>query len=237
MDIDAMKIIAQSKTSDRQEEVNYVKAAASRASALEHLVPEQMYSTDTDRAQGVSAVKAIALAAAEGQRVYTITQANLSTALSQIFLEPETEQEIQNAVNAGLTVTAHEGIISYAGWNGAGYIIEDPTTGAGAYKISGGSNGASIQVQDISIIGTLTITDTLLFLIGFLGKISSIFSSSVSAYQGINALLNGECTTSIVSIIFMVSVVVFVSAFLILLTRLRLRLTSDVLPQCRGCRR
>ena len=28
------------------------------------------------------------------------------------------------------------------GWSGAGYIILDPDTGAGAYKISGGANGS-----------------------------------------------------------------------------------------------
>jgi hypothetical protein len=31
------------------------------------------------------------------------------------------------------------------GWTGAGYIILDPATGAGAWKITGGANGGSLE--------------------------------------------------------------------------------------------
>ncbi|WP_461522074.1 hypothetical protein [Porticoccus sp.] len=51
---------------------------------MEYLVPEQMFSTDEAPAQGISAVKAIAQAAAEGQRIYTITSSNLYTAMAQL---------------------------------------------------------------------------------------------------------------------------------------------------------
>ena len=39
-----------------------------RLSAMEHLVPEQMFSTPEAPAQGISAVKAIELACAAGQK-------------------------------------------------------------------------------------------------------------------------------------------------------------------------
>jgi hypothetical protein len=105
---------------------------------MEYLVPERRCSTDEAPAEGISAVKALALAAAEGQKVYTITQDNLYTALGQIQLDTDTEQEIVNAVNAGREVTTHQYQINVNGWVGEGYIILDPNTGAGAYKIAGG---------------------------------------------------------------------------------------------------
>jgi len=144
MDIDASKVIVQSKTSDRQEEINFLKSVGARYSAMEHLVPEQMFSTEEAPAYGISAVKAIALAAQDGQRIYTIDQNNLSLALSQMQLEDQVEQEIRAAVYAGHIVTTHEALVDFHGSLTAGYIIEDPTTGATAYKISGGGNGGEL---------------------------------------------------------------------------------------------
>jgi hypothetical protein len=50
--------------------------------------------------------------------------------------------EMQNALSIGKEVTVHQSPITQSGWTGTGYIIADPVTGAGAYKISGGANGA-----------------------------------------------------------------------------------------------
>ena len=50
--------------------------------------------------------------------------------------------EIRNSLNAGKEVITHTDAVSVPGWSGAGYIITDPDTGAGAYKISGGGNGS-----------------------------------------------------------------------------------------------
>ena len=125
-------------------------------------MPEQMYSTDEAQAEGVSAVKAIAIAAAEGQRICTITQDNLNTALSQIELGTATEQEIRNAVNAGWEVTTHQYQITFHDWVGEGYILIDPQTGAGAYKIAGGGNGS--RTEDIlDAMGALTLVVNSLF--------------------------------------------------------------------------
>jgi hypothetical protein len=53
--------------------------------------------------------------------------------------------EMQNALSAGKEVTVHQSPINQSGWTGSGYIITDPATGAGAYKISGGANGAFVN--------------------------------------------------------------------------------------------
>jgi hypothetical protein len=79
-----------------------------------------------------------------GQRIYHITQANQAAILPSIHHHPDTMAEIQNALNAGKEVITHTDAVSVPGWTGAGYIITDPVTGDGAYKISGGGNGSFI---------------------------------------------------------------------------------------------
>jgi len=44
-------------------------------------------------------------------------------------------------------VTVSQSNITEAGWTGVGYIITDPVTGSGAYKISTGKNGGYILGQ------------------------------------------------------------------------------------------
>ncbi len=74
---------------------------------MNHLVPEQMFSTETEKAQGISAVKALAIASQQGQKIWTITNDNLNLALSRINLGADAENDIRNAVNAGKIATAH----------------------------------------------------------------------------------------------------------------------------------
>src|SRR5690554_2854699 len=155
------------KDNDREQWVNYNRASGARLSAMEHLVPEhktaravlhseaaqwvnhmdvvnEMFSTDENPAHGISAVKAIQLAAAEGQKIWTITQANLDIALANIQLSNDIKTDILNAVNAGQEVTTHEKFVNFYGKTSAGYIILDPETGAGAYMISSGENGEEL---------------------------------------------------------------------------------------------
>ncbi|TDQ45043.1 hypothetical protein EV696_1211 [Permianibacter aggregans] len=120
-------------------------------SAFEHLVPEQLFSTNEQQAEGVSAVKAIAIANGQGQRIYTINQSNLETALSHITLDIDTENDIRAAVESGKQVTTHQNPITYHGWTGAGYIITDTESGAGAYKISGGADGAVLIILGLAM--------------------------------------------------------------------------------------
>jgi hypothetical protein len=95
-----------------------------------------------DCPQAVSAVKAIAIAASQGQKIYTITSKNAATALPQLTVSRTVAAEIKNALAAGKEVTVHEKAINAHGFSGVGYIIVDPETGAGAYLIEGGGSGA-----------------------------------------------------------------------------------------------
>jgi len=143
--------------------IAYNKMRGQYASAMEHAVPEQFWvdksqcrytdengqiknPTQADCAQAVSAVKAIAIAQAQGQKIYTINQSNAATALPKLPVGGTVGQEIQSAVQAGKEVTVHEKPISAHGFTGYGYIITDPETGAGAYLIEGKGNGGWLDL-------------------------------------------------------------------------------------------
>ncbi len=66
----------------------------------------------------------------------------MEEALSSINLGSDVESEIRNAVVAGNIATAHESQLNYYSWVGSGYLLINPKSGAGAYKISGGNNGS-----------------------------------------------------------------------------------------------
>ncbi len=114
------------------------------SSTLEHAVPEQMFVTPDNPGEAVSAVKALAKASAAGQRIYHITATNMATTLPNIHHDAATMSEIYAALASGKEVITHTDAISIPGWNGAGYIIIDPETGSGAYKIAGGRNGGEL---------------------------------------------------------------------------------------------
>jgi len=114
------------------------------SSALEHLVPEQMFSDPDNPTQGFSAARALELAASQGQRIFQIDQSNINEVMPQLNLDFSVEAEIRDSVRAGFMVITHTDNVSVPGFSGAGYLVLDPDTLIGAYKISGGGNGGHI---------------------------------------------------------------------------------------------
>jgi len=167
------------------------------SSALEHAVPEQMFSDPANPTDGVSAVKALQLAAQQGQRIYQIDQNNLNQALSDITLDQSVEDEIRNAVNQGRIAITHQSNIQVPGWTGAGYLILDPEVMDGSYKISGGGNGGKISVSEIADIvanaALVALIEIFIFLADKLVK-SGFFALS-SLFFGIanNLIKLSEC--------------------------------------------
>ena len=145
------------KSAAQNRGIAYNKMRGQYASAMEHAAPEAFWvdktkCSHTDEngriqnptlnpcAEAISAVKAIAIAQSEGQKIYTINKQNAQTALAKLPIGGEVGSEIRNAVNAGKEVTVHEKSINKHGWKGFGYIVIDPETGAGAYIIEGNGN-------------------------------------------------------------------------------------------------
>ncbi len=145
-------------TNDPQARIQLNQQLGMLSSALEHAIPEQMFTSPTNPGEAISAVKAIAKAQQQGQRIYHITQQNMNTALPNIHLDTNTMEEIRNALAIGKEVTTHTDPLSVPGYTGAGYIIIDPDTGIGAYKIGGGMNGAFIIILTFTFLILMAIS-------------------------------------------------------------------------------
>jgi heme/copper-type cytochrome/quinol oxidase subunit 4 len=138
---------------------------------------------DAEQPNAISAVKALQIASAQGQRIYQITQENMSTALANINHDQETMDEIEASLNAGKEVITHTDAVSVPGWSGAGYIIIDPDTGAGAYKISGGANGGYLIGFSLAVSATILILAALPALSNLLTAETAILAIGLAAGQ------------------------------------------------------
>lgn len=144
MDIDQLSAVRVNTDNNRQIWVAFNAAQGARHSANEHLVPESLFNDPnaiTKNVHGISAVKALQIAASQGQKIYRIDQSNISSVLPQLQHKALIIQDIQNAVAAGKVVTISQKAVSQNGWTGVGYSIVDPSTGAGAYLIGGAADG------------------------------------------------------------------------------------------------
>ncbi|GKS93334.1 transglutaminase [Acidovorax sp. SUPP2825] len=164
IDIGHIRNVSWAKNNDDRKWSSYNRLRGQYMSALEHAVPERFFNDPAkcnlagssspvtglpDCPQGISAVKALGIAAAQGQKIYTITQkvykhnpGIVNTALSAH--SHDTQSRVQRSLDAGYEVTIHESPITESEWTGAGYMAIDPSTGAGAYTIEGGSNGGAL---------------------------------------------------------------------------------------------
>ncbi|MDD3761276.1 MAG: hypothetical protein PHO57_10665 [Acidithiobacillus sp.] len=109
----------------------------------------------------MSAEKALAIAAAEGQKIFTITQANAKVALPKLSINGDMRSEFESVVAAGKEVTVHERRINAHGYSGYGYVIIDPETGTGAYLIEGRGNGAIMATFGVAIGATIIASTTI----------------------------------------------------------------------------
>lgn len=102
------------------------------SSVLENQTLEQMMSVES-----ISATKAIQLANERGMPIHHINQSNVTTEIVALNVSEDVKYAIRNAVNQGLIVSVPESDLQVNQWYGVGWIVENPSTGAGAYMISG----------------------------------------------------------------------------------------------------
>lgn len=145
-----------SKANDQALQVAYMRQRGLQQSTYEHLLPARLLTDAVHPDEAISAVQALTIASQQGQRIYTITQDNLARILPKLQIDPDVTAEIQAAVVTGNIAMISEREITIGRWTGVGYLIVDPATGAGAYQISGGANGAIILTTLIAL-GTIII--------------------------------------------------------------------------------
>ena len=85
--------------------------------------------------------------------------------LNNITIDDGARSEIQQALVQGLEVTVHQSPINVNGWQGSGYSVLDP-----------------------SLIGTLSLSDTFLYLAGVFAK--KIVSIGLAAYRWVDGSID-----------------------------------------------
>tara|TARA_R110001599_G_scaffold233082_1_gene432263 strand:+ start:12462 stop:13022 length:561 start_codon:yes stop_codon:yes gene_type:complete len=98
--------------------------------------------------------------------------------LNFITIDEGARSEIQQALAQGLEVTVHQNPINVNGWQGSGYSVIDRETGVGAYLISGGANG-----------GSLNLLDGVSFLLGALSTLTGGLDSIAAATKSVVPML------------------------------------------------
>jgi transglutaminase-like putative cysteine protease len=194
MNVPIVHIVGQD-TNDGAKKRDYLFQVGLISSALEHAVPEQMFVNDENPGEAISAVKALQKANAQGQRIYHLTPANQAMTLPAIHQNSLVMQEIRAALNAGKEVITHTDPVSVPGWSGAGYILFDPETGDGAFKIGGGQNGGWLLLQGI-FAGVLLPSSLLLAIAGigsFVGFLAAVLSLVLIAYVALMVVNAGGC--------------------------------------------
>lgn len=195
MDVDWLMANNEGRANCWQDWVAFNQMSGQIASAYEHAIPERLFSTEENSVEAVSTVKALSVASAQGQRIYKITSENSKELLPLINAPSQVKNDIEAALNNGDMAIIHEDPINYMGYSGLGYVLLDPDTGGGAYKILGGGNGAQMALGiAISIfilvmfsplgLGSLAGAGVLLNFLGVQGFwvfFSSLFGSVITA--------------------------------------------------------
>ncbi|MCL4479380.1 MAG: hypothetical protein M1381_09830 [Deltaproteobacteria bacterium] len=181
--------------------IQYNIQSGMNSSALEASVPEQLWSTPLHPAQGISAVKAIQIANDQDIPIYSINQSNINAVLSRLQLPSDVISDIQNAVNAGEIVTVSQTEINFNGWTGVGYIIIDPTTGAGAYMISGGVGGSWTWIIWLAAEIICIVAIALLAVLLSSGSVEAFLALMAANWVEFTALINSIYLTGATTII------------------------------------
>ena len=150
---------------------------------------------------GISTVKVLTLANEQGIPIYSIDSSNISTILPLLHVSSDVVTDVQNAVNSGEKVIIPQHNIQYNDWNGTGYIILDPTTGAGDFEISGGLAGVwqtllndmqTMSLKDVFDGSGMGVVDALIEALKIDSKTVSNLDKAANRFLiGLSALLVG----------------------------------------------
>lgn len=149
-DIQQNVVSAFSLDGDARDPITFLQTSGYFGSALEHSLFENI------GRGAVSSIRLLSLALERGIPVYRIDSSNRNEVLPRLQLSASTETAIVNALNQGKTVTVSEREMVIDDWQGVGYIVLDPTTGAAGYLISGGLAGNTGTLNGGSLWDILT---------------------------------------------------------------------------------
>ena len=202
MDIDRILKQTVDKDNVRAKVTAYNLATGPSMSLNENLIPEQLFDdpkTTEKEAQGISAVKALQIAAQQGQTIYTVTKANYAEILPKLNHSTDVMTDVKNAINAGKEVTISQTQVHAFGWSGTGYIVLDPKTGVGGYLIGGGADGGWLNFfgdnQNFIVfgLGLLALASLSFPFLGLIVTMLTIFSALMITAANNLALIESGC--------------------------------------------
>nr|WP_263324589.1 polymorphic toxin-type HINT domain-containing protein [Neobacillus sp. Marseille-Q6967] len=170
IDVDRNIASVVSKKGDKQDELAFMLATGSLESAMEHGIYEQFLGIPS-----VSTIKVLEEANNRGIPIYTVTKKNIADVLPKLNVSSMVKHDITNAVNQGRIVTIPEKELTYYDWQGTGYLVMDPKTGAAGYMISGGAAGGSTSFA-VDMAALVGLIDNF---IGLIAAVSLIASGTV----------------------------------------------------------
>jgi transglutaminase-like putative cysteine protease len=245
MDIDRDIVVALPLDGNPASAQNLTFITGLLGSALEAALPKKILESLGIDSEGISTVHGLDLANAQRIPIYSISQANAGQVLPLLSIHPSDRQDIEAAVQAGLTVMVPQTEVQFQGRSLLPLIIEDPETGSASFLIAG-ANGSLLQIGLFAawfLTGTLvvlglvlgsTICPPCIILVGFIGLflsftamvavvmpgfLSDFFTAQpVSTIGGIIALVAIVASLPITSIF--AAVLAVMSAVLTLLTNL-----------------
>jgi Family of unknown function (DUF6310) len=165
VDVKLAQYSAMSRDGDPQKTRTFALTSGMQLSFVEGAALEEVFGSPLGK--GSTTMRLIALANSTNMPIYHITGANWGTYRGVLQHPADVLTDIDNAVGEGLEVVIPQAQLTNNGWTGSGYIILDPVTGSGDYRINGGASGSytdscgrqsvpvKVLVPDISIIWEL----------------------------------------------------------------------------------
>lgn len=133
---------------DAQSLKNIVSQAGAQGSFYEGAAWEMVFKLPLGG--GGSAASLLLRANDSGIPIYTITPANAAQILPQLQIGADALSEIQASLASGYHVTVSQRELNVSAFSGVGYVIFSPQTGAGIWRVTGGSNGFILAAYCLS---------------------------------------------------------------------------------------
>ncbi|MCR2803637.1 transglutaminase domain-containing protein [Paenibacillus soyae] len=159
IDVDHNVYSVVSKNGDKQSQKAFMLGSGVYASAMEHAIYEQILNLPS-----VSAIRILEEANERAVPIYTVSKSNIATVLPKLQVSSMVKSDITNAVNQGRIAIIPEHNIQFYDWNGTGYIVLDPNTGAAGYMLSGGTAGGSSALA-VGLAALVAIIDLVLMIL------------------------------------------------------------------------